>query len=107
MSPALRVALSMALMRAPCSEAAFSRRPRYTWVARLRGRTWATTLAGGGPGVGLGRQIGGDQLQGGRLLRDHRLELGEIERRHVELAGIEQGQHLLRDRAGDGEGDLL
>ena len=28
MSPALRVALSMALIRAPCSEAAFSRSPR-------------------------------------------------------------------------------
>ena len=36
-SPALRVALSIALMRAPCSEAAFSRSARNTCTAMLRG----------------------------------------------------------------------
>src|SRR4029079_13942761 len=37
MSPALRVALSIALMRAPCSEAAFSKSARNTWTEMLRG----------------------------------------------------------------------
>src|SRR3546814_17788372 len=37
MSPALRVALSIAVMRLPCSDAAFSRSPRKTCTATLRG----------------------------------------------------------------------
>jgi hypothetical protein len=37
MSPALRVALSIADIRAPCSEAPFSSRPRKICVATLRG----------------------------------------------------------------------
>src|SRR5262245_60431729 len=40
-SPALREALSIALIRAPCSEAAFSRRARNNWIAILRGRSEA------------------------------------------------------------------
>src|SRR5262249_15890137 len=36
-SPALRVALSIALMRAPCSDAAFSNNARNTCTDRLRG----------------------------------------------------------------------
>src|SRR5215208_2368648 len=36
-SPALRVALSMAVMRAPCSDAAFSSKARNTCTAMLRG----------------------------------------------------------------------
>src|SRR5206468_11567298 len=37
MSPALRVALSMAVMRLPCSDAAFSSIARKIWTAMLRG----------------------------------------------------------------------
>ena len=57
-------------------------------------------------GFGLG-QAGGDELEGGRLLGDDRLELGEIDRTDVELAGVEHGEDLARDILGMGEGQLL
>jgi hypothetical protein len=40
-------------------------------------------------------------------LADYRAELGEIERRHIELAGVEHGEHLVCDLLGLGEPHLL
>ena len=53
------------------------------------------------------RHAGRDELQRGRLLRDDRLELGEVDRGDIELAGLEHGQHLAGDVLGVREGQLL
>src|ERR1700753_591483 len=72
MSPALRVALSIAVMRETCSDAAFSSIARNSWIATLRGR-------------GLGQRERDDLLLG-RILDEGRLELGVIKPGDVELA---------------------
>ena len=48
MSPALRVALSIADIRAPCSEAAFSRSAVKIWVATPRGSRSSSTASSEG-----------------------------------------------------------
>ena len=53
-----------------------------------------------------GRNLRRDELQRDRLLLDHRLELREVERRHVEPARLVKGEQLLRDVVGMREGDL-
>ena len=48
MSPALRVALSIAVMRLPCSDAAFSSSARKIWTATLRGSSSARISSSSG-----------------------------------------------------------
>ena len=103
MSPALRVALSIAVMRLPCSDAAFSWKARNSWTAMLRGSSAARIdrLVGlvferrDGPLVAIvdsarvlavlrrlavravaGRNLDRDDLLVGRDLHQRRLELG-------------------------------
>src|SRR5690606_36033288 len=51
-------------------------------------------------------QLGRDELMGRRLLRDDGLELAEVEGADVELAGVEQGEDLVRDLLGMRIADL-
>src|SRR5690606_2183440 len=61
------------------------------------------------PRILLGGSLGlqRDELMRRRDLRDHRLELRIEQRADVELAGVEERNHLRRDRVGIGEADLL
>jgi hypothetical protein len=113
MSPALRVALSMAVIRAPCSDAWLSKVERKIWIARLRGTKVARISSSLVGGLELARLILArrdgerDQLLAGHHLRDGRLEPVVDDGADVEFTGIEHGDDLRRHHVGFGEGDAL
>ena len=108
-SPALRVALSMALIRAPCSEAAFSSSAGdldrdVLWQQRREDRLFVRlvfidhAIAGGG--CGGDRQLRRDQPQRRRNLRNDGAEAREEQGADVEFTRLEHRDDALADRVG-------
>ena len=109
MSPALRVALSIAVMRAPCSPAALSSNERYICIASACGSSLAQDgflvrleLIDRAAQIGVfafRRRRSRDDLLFGHHLGDHRVEAVVDDRRHVDFAS--------RQHRGDAGADLL
>ncbi len=117
MSPALRVALSIAVMRAPCSPAALSskgtieldrqRLRQQLRQDRLFIRLEVVLRTAGVRGLALGRRGRGDDLLFGDDLADHRLEPVIDQRRRIDLTGREHLRHAGADLLRVGEFDPL
>ena len=119
MSPALRVALSIAVIRLPCSDAAFSSIARKIWTATLRGSkaarissssgSYSTPRAGGTPVADATAPPDADRddLLADRLLHQSGLEARVEQVHHVDPVGHVAVDQILGDRLGIGEAGLL
>ena len=105
MSPALRVALSIARHARPLlGRAVLEQAGEDLGGDAARQQLGEDRLLVGlvlvEPALAAGLEGGGDQLAGGRHLGDHRLEAVVEQRGDVELAGVEAVQHVACDRRG-------